>query len=70
MKILITGCLGHIGTYITENLNKIGKFSEILLLDDLNKSRVNNLLYRKKLNNSKFINLDLSENNSYKKLKR
>ena len=71
MKILITGCLGHIGTYIIENINKINKFSKIILLDDLNRSKINNLLFIKKtLQNSKFVNLDLSEKNAYKKLEK
>ncbi len=71
MKILITGCLGHIGTYIIENINKINKFSKVILLDDLNRSKINNLLFiKKKLQNSKFVNLDLSEKNVFKKLEK
>ena len=69
MKILITGCLGHIGTYVLENIEKLGKFSKIILVDDLKRNKINNLLFIKNnLINSKFIDTDLSKTNSYKKI--
>ena len=40
MKLLITGCLGHIGTYVLENINKLGKFSKIILVDSLKKIKL------------------------------
>lgn len=69
MKLLITGCLGHIGTYVLENINKLGKFSKIILVDSLKKNKINSLLFIKNnLKNSKFIDIDLSQVNSYKKI--
>ena len=69
MKLLITGCLGHIGTYVLENIDKLGKFSKIILVDNLKKNKINNLLFIKNnLRNSKFIDIDLSQVNSYKKI--
>ena len=70
MKLLITGCLGHIGTYVLENIDKLGKFSKIILVDNLKKNKINNLLFIKNnLRNSKFIDIDLSQVNSYKNRK-
>ena len=34
MKILITGACGHIGSYLTENIHKIKKIKEVILLDN------------------------------------
>ena len=39
MRILITGGLGHIGSYILENINKIKIVKQIYIIDDLSTSR-------------------------------
>ena len=35
MKILITGGLGHIGSYLLENINKIKYIKKIYIIDNL-----------------------------------
>ena len=39
MKILITGGLGHIGSYLIENINKIKNVKEIFVIDNFATSR-------------------------------
>jgi nucleoside-diphosphate-sugar epimerase len=39
MKILITGGLGHIGSYIIENINKIKILKKIYIIDNLSTQR-------------------------------
>ena len=51
MKIIITGALGHIGSYIINDLVKIKKIKKIYLVDNFLNSRFNVLF---KLQNKKF----------------
>ena len=39
MNIIITGCLGHIGSYLIENLSKFKKLKKIYLLDNIANSK-------------------------------
>ena len=39
MRILITGCLGHIGSYLVENIYKIKKIKKIYLLDNISNNK-------------------------------
>ena len=39
MKILITGGLGHIGSYLLENINKIKSIKKIYVIDNLSTNR-------------------------------
>ena len=34
MKTLITGALGHIGSYVADNIHKIAKIKETILIDN------------------------------------
>ena len=43
MKILITGGLGHIGSYLLENINKIKFIKKIYVIDNLSTNRYNSL---------------------------
>ncbi len=42
MNIIITGCLGHIGSYLIHNLHKIKKVKNIYLIDNNLKELENN----------------------------
>ena len=68
MKILITGGLGHIGSYIIENINKIKNVKKIYIIDNLCTERYCSLFNLPK-NNKKiyFYQKDLSEKESLKK---
>ena len=50
MKILITGGLGHIGSYLLENINKINKLKKIYVIDNLSTQRFCTLLNLPKTN--------------------
>ncbi len=43
MKVLITGALGHIGSYAAENIHKISKIKETILIDNFESKRFNSL---------------------------
>ena len=64
MKLMITGCCGHIGSYLTENLFKIKKIKKTILIDNLESNRFNSLFNLKKKSNFKFLIRDLSDNKS------
>ena len=66
MKILITGALGHIGSYVAENIYRIAKIKETILIDNFESRRFNSLynlnkksklsFYIRDLNNKKALN--------------
>ncbi len=60
MNLLITGGLGHIGTFFLENVHKIKKVKKIYVIDKLEEKMINiiNLTHKRKIN---FINQDLSK---------
>ena len=60
MNILITGALGHIGSYYLSNSHKIKNLKEIYVIDNIDEKILNiiNLKVKKKIN---FINQDLSK---------
>ena len=60
MKVLITGCLGHIGSYLVENIHKIKKIKKIYLLDNISNNKFFILSNIKNTNQKKiFIYEDL-----------
>ena len=60
MKVLITGCLGHIGSYLVENIHKIKKIKKIYLLDNISNNKFFTLSNIKNTNQKKiFIYEDL-----------
>ena len=65
MKILITGGLGHIGSYLLQNIDKIKILKKIYVIDDLSTQRYCSLFYlpktRKKIF---FVQKDLSLKNA------
>ncbi len=48
MKLMITGCCGHIGSYLIENLFKIKKVKQAILIDNLESNRFYSLFNLKK----------------------
>ena len=56
MKIIITGACGHIGSYVAENIHKIKKIKNTILIDNLESNRFSSIFnLRKKSNLSFFI---------------
>tara|TARA_B100001765_G_C19486018_1_gene331314 strand:- start:421 stop:1353 length:933 start_codon:yes stop_codon:yes gene_type:complete len=71
MKILVTGGLGHIGSYIIENISKIKSIRELYVIDNLYSNKINSLFnLRKKKAKLFFINKDLSKKDSLKNFKK
>ena len=48
MNLLITGCCGHIGSYVTENIHKIKKIKKTILVDNIKSNRFCSLFNLKK----------------------
>tara|TARA_B100001113_G_C21099734_1_gene618205 strand:+ start:306 stop:1220 length:915 start_codon:yes stop_codon:yes gene_type:complete len=67
MKILITGALGHIGSYVITDLIKVKKIKKIYLLDNLMNDK-HNALFNFKSKKLKFIFGDLTKKEIIKKI--
>jgi len=60
MNIIITGCLGHIGSYLVKNLHKIKKIRNVYLIDNNSNSKITTLSnVKSKKQNIHFIYDDL-----------
>ena len=70
MNLLITGCCGHIGSYLVNNIHKIKKIKKTFIIDNLNSTQVNSLFNSQKRNNLKFYKIDLTEKNSLNRFKK
>ena len=67
MKILITGSLGHIGSYLLENIDKIKFIKKVYIIDNLVTNRYCSLFNLPKINKKiYFYQKDLSTNNALK----
>ena len=65
MKILITGGLGHIGSYLLQNINKIKTLKKIYVVDNLSTQRYCSLFNLPKTKKKIFFfNKDLSLKNA------
>ena len=64
MNLLITGCCGHIGAYLVDNIHKIKKIRKCFIVDNFDSTQINSLFNSKKKNNLKFYNLDLTKKSS------
>jgi nucleoside-diphosphate-sugar epimerase len=65
---MITGAMGHIGTYIIKNITKIKKFKKIILVDNFSNNKHNflyNFKYKKKF---LFYYRDITKKNSLNNL--
>ena len=69
MKLLITGACGHIGSYLVENIHKIKKIKNVILLDNFHAQRYQVLFNLNKKKKFSFFEIDLSKND-LKKLKK
>ena len=71
MKILITGGLGHIGSYLLENIDKIKFIKKIYIIDNLSTNRYCSLFNLPKTNKKiYFYQNDLSLKNALKDFKK
>jgi len=70
MNLLITGCCGHIGSYIAQNVYKIKKIKKTVLIDNIKSNRFCSLFNLKKKNNLKFLLRDVSKKNSLNDIKK
>ena len=64
MNLLITGCCGHIGSYIAENIHKIKKIKKTILVDNIKSNRFCSLFNQKKKSNLKFYLRNIDQSNS------
>ena len=71
MKILLTGGLGHIGSYFLQNLKKIKPIQKVYVIDNLFTNRYSTLFdlpqTNKKVN---FYKIDLAKKNALRKFKK
>ena len=55
MNLLITGCCGHIGSYLAENVHKIKKIKKTYIVDNLESNRFYSIFESKKKKQLKFF---------------
>ena len=70
MNLIITGCCGHIGSYLAENIYKIKKIKKTILVDNIKSNRFCSLFNLNKKNNLKFYLRDVDKKNSLKDFKK
>ena len=64
MNLLITGCCGHIGSYLADNVYKIKKIKKTILVDNIKSNRFCSLFNLSKNNKLKFYLRDVNKKNS------
>ena len=64
MKLMITGCCGHIGSYLADNIYKIKKIKKTVLVDNIKSNRFCSLFNLSKNNKLKFYLRDVDKKNS------
>ena len=70
MNLLITGCCGHIGSYLVENVHKIKNIKKTFIVDNFESNTFYSLFNSKKKNNLNFVIKDLKDPNSLKGFKK
>ena len=70
MNLLITGCCGHIGSYLVDNVHKIKNIKKTFIVDNLESNTFYSLFNSKKKNNLNFVIKDLKDPNSLKGFKK
>jgi len=70
MNLLITGCCGHIGSYLADNVFKIKKIKKTYIVDNLESNRFYSIFNSKKKNNLEFLIRDLKDPKSLNDLKK
>ena len=69
MKIILTGCCGHIGSYISKNIHKIKRVKEIILIDNFDTQRYPSLFNLNNKIKNYFFNIDVSKPKSLERFK-
>ena len=69
MNLIITGACGHIGSYVAENIYKVKKIKNTILVDNLKSNRFCSIFNLNKKNNLKFYIKDLNNKNSLNSFK-
>ena len=69
MNLLVTGCCGHIGSYVAENVHKIKKIKKTFIVDNIKSNRFCSLFDLKRKNNLEFHLIDVDQKNSLNKFK-
>lgn len=69
MNLLVTGCCGHIGSYLADNIYKIKKIKKTVLIDNIKSNRFCSLFNLGKNNNLKFFLRDVNKKNSLRDFK-
>tara|TARA_B100000674_G_scaffold229920_1_gene189071 strand:- start:370 stop:1296 length:927 start_codon:yes stop_codon:yes gene_type:complete len=69
MNLLITGCCGHIGSYLADNVYKIKKIKKTILVDNIKSNRFCSLFNLGKNNKLRFFLRDVNKKNSLKDFK-
>tara|TARA_B100001057_G_scaffold477564_1_gene546916 strand:+ start:22 stop:945 length:924 start_codon:yes stop_codon:yes gene_type:complete len=64
MNLLITGCCGHIGSYLADNMHRIKKIKKTILVDNIKSNRFCSLFNLSKNNKLKFYLRDVDKKNS------
>ena len=64
MNLLITGCCGHIGSYLADNVYKIKKIKKTILVDNIKSNRFCSLFNLNKNNKLRFYLRDVNKKNS------
>ncbi len=70
MNLLITGCCGHIGSYLADNVYKIKKIKKTYIVDNLESNRFYSIFDSKKKNNLEFLVRDIKNPKSLNDLKK
>jgi nucleoside-diphosphate-sugar epimerase len=68
MNILITGGLGHIGSYLIASLQKIKKINKVYIIDNNSNNRINSI-FNLRSKNIKLIIDDLCDQKCFKEIK-
>jgi len=69
MKIIITGACGHIGSFLSQNLNKIKKVKKTILIDNMITNKHNSIFNLSKKPDFEFYDRDLSKKNTLSEFK-
>ena len=71
MNVIITGCLGHIGSHLIQNIGKIKKIKKIYLIDNISNNKFISLANLKRSKQKKiFIYDDLSDPKNFFNIKK
>ena len=70
MNLLITGCCGHIGSHLANNVHKIKKIKKTFIIDNLEFNRFYSIFNSKKKNNLHFLIRDLKNRKSLNDIKK